>query len=220
MSLVVDKTEFAENLLGWWNQHQRKFPWRSTQKPYPTLISEIMLHRTRASQVVPVYEEFIKKYPTIATLSEASMRDVNKMLHPLGLHWRAASLYKAVRRIVAEHNGKVPAEKEALVSLPGISHYIAAAIRCFAFGCPETLLDTNTVRVLGRVFGITTTDGSRRRKKFGELYQSLIDEKRSREFNYAMIDLGAKVCTPKSPSCKICPVFQLCKYGSGKAERQ
>jgi len=124
------------------------------------------------------------------------------------------------KEIMLNNNGEIPSEREQLESLPGVSDYIASAVRCFAFGYSEVLLDTNTVRILGRVFGVKVTDGSRRSTRFSELYESVIDNRHAQGFNYAMIDLGALVCVPRDPLCKSCPIVEMCVYGkSGRVEK-
>jgi A/G-specific adenine glycosylase len=177
------------------------------------LIGEILLHSTRASQVVPIYNKFLRKYPTISALAKASFSDVTEILRPLGLLWRAEALYNMNQEIVTKFKGNIPVEKDDLMSLPGISSYIASAVRCFAFDRPEVLLDTNTVRIIGRVFGIKVTDISRRSKNFRVFYESILPKKNFRDFNYAMLDLGALVCIPSEPLCSICPISQQCVYG-------
>jgi A/G-specific adenine glycosylase len=213
-SININRTALSEELLKWWAKNQRKFPWRKTQDPYRILISEVLLHRTKAEQVVPIYSEFIAKYPTIKDLSIASLDNIKKMLYPLGLHWRTKLLHKMSVLVAKEYGGKIPSTKRELESLPGVSHYIASAVRCFAFDCPESLLDTNIVRILGRIFGIKTTDASRRSKRFQELSESILDKENTREFNYALIDLGALICKPKKPLCPACPLNQMCQLDS------
>jgi A/G-specific adenine glycosylase len=115
--------------------------------------------------------------------------------------------------IAQRYDGRIPDVEDDLKSLPGVGDYIAAAVRCFAFAHPEPLLDTNTVRILGRVFGVVVTDGSRRNKAFRELYKSVMDKVTPRDFGYALIDLGALLCLPGEPVCEMCPVNNLCKYG-------
>jgi len=212
--------DFAENLLKWWKKNKREFPWRKTRDPYKILVSEILLHRTRASQVIPVYLEFLNRFPTIAALSEASIENVKKLLYPVGLSWRTELLHKMGLEIMKKYEGKIPFKRKELEALPGVGHYITAAVRCFCYGYPEVLLDTNTVRIIGRVFGIEKTDSSRRSRQFRELYESLIDQRYPREFNYAMIDLGALLCKPRNPVCNICPLSEKCKYGIQKAKEK
>jgi A/G-specific adenine glycosylase len=212
-SININCNALSEKLLKWWAKNQRKFPWRKTQDPYKILISEVLLHRTKAEQVVPIYSEFIAKYPTITDLSIASLDNIKKLLYPLGLHWRTELLYQMSVLVAKEYEGKIPSTKRELESLPGVSGYIASAVRCFAFGYPESLLDTNIVRILGRIFGIKTTDESRRSKRFQELSEAILDKENSREFNFALIDLGALICRPREPLCISCPLNQICKMG-------
>lgn len=218
MSNLLISGDFAKNLLKWWKNNKRIFPWRKTWNSYEILVSEILLHRTRASQVTPVYLEFLERFPTIETLSNASIENVRKILYPLGLDWRTELLHKMTLEIVKTYGGRIPFKTEELEVLPGVGHYIAAAVRCFCYEQPEVLLDTNTVRIIGRFFGVEKTDGSRRSRRFRELYESVIDRNRPREFNYAMIDLGALVCRPKNPVCSICPLREKCTYRVHKLE--
>lgn len=208
--------EFQRRLFTWWQKNKRNYPWRTTRNPYRILISEILLHRTKADQVVLPYTQLIKKFKNVKDLSKASEVEVRKLLQSLGLHWRFKLLLDMAREITVRHGGEIPSEPEKLESLPGVSHYISSAVRCFAFGYPEILLDTNTVRILGRFFGTKVTDGSRRSKRFRELYNLIIDRKNPREFNYAMIDLGALICKPTNPRCPLCPLQNMCKHGCGK----
>lgn len=183
------------------------------------LVSEILLHRTRAEQVVPVYQQFIRQFPSVRHLAKARQARVTRILHPLGLFWRNKLLKPLAIEIVTAHKGKVPSSKSQLEDLPGVSKYIAAAVSCFAFGNPEPLLDTNTVRILGRMFGLIVGDGSRRNSRFSELYMSLMKIDDARDFNYAMIDLGALICRPKDPDCEICPAYDFCSYGLSRLGR-
>ncbi|MHA1949147.1 MAG: hypothetical protein ACXAAO_16140 [Candidatus Thorarchaeota archaeon] len=204
--------DFQKGLHLWWSQNQRTFPWRRSRDPYEILIAEILLHRTRAEQALSVYPDFIVKYPTVESLASAPRSDVLYELRPLGLRWRAEFLHDMARLIQNNHGGKIPIDKKALEHLPGVSHYIASAVRCFAFGKAEVLLDTNTVRITGRLFGIQITDGSRRSKRFQLLLENLLDINNPRQFNLALIDLGASVCKPKNPLCGVCPAVELCNY--------
>lgn len=221
LSHVIKREEFGSALLQWFKKNRRRFPWRETTNPFYTLVSEILLHRTKANQVLSVYNDFIEKFPTIDRLSSARFDEVRETIYSLGLNWRTKKLHAMAKEIMAKNNSKIPSEREHLESLPGVSHYIASAVRCFAFGYPEVLLDTNTVRILGRVFGMKVTDGSRRSARFRELYEFIIDSRHPQEFNYAMIDLGALVCSPRDPLCKLCPIVEMCIYGkSRRAEKE
>lgn len=214
--MSVESSDLAKKLLEWWGKNKRVFPWRETRDPYCVIVGEILLHRTKANQVVPVYNKFVEKLPTIIALVNASFAEVRETVYSLGLLWRTEALYEMAKDIVTKFEGEIPVEREKLESLPGISHYIASAVRCFAFGYPEVLLDTNTVRILGRVFGIKVSDCSRRNRNFQKLYESILDKENARDFNYAMLDLGALVCIPGEPLCNKCPLIRMCVYGSSR----
>jgi A/G-specific adenine glycosylase len=218
-SACADPETVSKKLLKWWATNQRKFPWRETRDPYHILISEILLHRTKAEQVKPIYAEFVAEFPTIGDLANGSFASLKTLLNPIGLYWRTRLLHEMATTIVSEYGTEIPFSKNQLESLPGVGQYIAAAVRCFAFNYPEPLLDTNTVRILGRIFGLEVTDASRRKKPFQELAQSVLDRANSREFNYALIDLGALICKPKKPLCSVCPLNQTCLFGLKLAER-
>ena len=173
----------------------------------------MLLHRTRARQVVPVYRKFLERFPSIEAIASTPPSEVRNLLYSLGLHWRSDFLYRTVMEIVRSYGGHIPEKREELEALPGVSHYIASAVRCFAFGYPDVLLDTNTVRITGRLFGIPITDSSRRSKRFRELLQFLIDSDRPKQFNFALIDLGALICRPEHPLCHQCPVRIMCHHG-------
>jgi len=215
----LERSDLAKKLLEWWGKNKRVFPWRETNDPYRVIVSEILLHRTKANQVVPVYNEFIKKFPTIGALAEASFVEVKETVYSLGLLWRTKALYKMAQDVVARFKNEIPIQREKLESLPGISHYIASAVRCFAFGYAEVLLDTNTVRIIGRIFGIRSSDSSRRCRTFRKLYEFILDKDNARNFNYAMLDLGALVCLPREPFCNICPIIYICIFGSHRLDK-
>ncbi len=206
----------ASRVLSWWKGNGRSFPWRKTRNPYEILISEVLLHRTRAEQVVPIYSSFVGKYPNVLSLSTVPSTSIEKLIHSLGLRWRARLIHGMIETIVSEYVGRVPDRLEDLRSLPGVSDYIASAVCVFAYGLDETLLDTNTVRIIGRVFGIPVSDSSRRSNAFRKLYQTLRGNANSKEFAYAMIDLGSAICTAKNPECHRCPVQLLCRFGRGR----
>ena len=178
-------------------------------------MAEVMLHRTQASQVVPIYEQFIKRYPTVSTLAKAKRKTLHDVLYPLGLHWRIDLIPDMTSDLMVNFNGRVPREKEALLTLSGISEYIASAVCCFAWNQPQPLIDTNTVRVIGRLFGLEIKDSSRRNRCFRELIAGLVDPDEPRTYNYALLDLAEGVCMKKrQPDCFRCPVRKYCTYGT------
>ena len=202
-------------ILKWWNSTgQRHFPWRETRDPFKVLVAEILLHRTKADQIVPLYQCFLEKYPGLHSIAESSPCELEKSFHSAGLHWRWKLLRSMAVDIETRFNGQIPQRYEDLISLSGVSHYIASAVRCFAFEYPDVLLDTNTVRVTGRIFGLPITDSSRRSKLFREVLGRFIDSKHPREFNFALIDFAAKVCRPKPkyPQHEDCPISKYCMF--------
>ncbi len=208
-------------ILQWGLDHRRNFPWRASSDPYRVLIAELLLHRTQARQVAGVYETFIQRYPTIQSLADADPRSVLALTHGLGLQWRSALLVQAAREIVEVHGGRIPEDRLSLMELPGVSEYVAGAVRCFAWGHPEPILDTNTVRVAGRVFGMPVRDSSRRSSQFRGLVGLLIDPDSPRESGWALLDLGAELCRPVNPECGLCPLQPFCAYArKGRAPRR
>lgn len=204
--------EFRRGILSWGRQNMIGYPWRTDREPFRVLIAEILLHRTRAEQVVSLYTRFLERFPDISHISSADYEDVERILRPAGLRWRIRNLYLMAQIISERHGGTIPENYEDLISLPGVSSYIASAVRCFAFGYPEPLLDTNTVRIAGRVFGLQTSDRSRRSIEFRKLMDLLIDRDNPEVFNYSMIDLGKLVCRARKPVCTMCPVMHICEY--------
>ena len=202
--------EMRKDLLQWWHTAKRKFPWRETHDPYKLIIAEVLLHRTRAEQVVPLYIMFIRRFPDVFALSRSTPDELSKMLHSGGLHWRWKLLHTMSKEIVVKFGGEIPSDFNELSALPGISHYIASAVRCFAFGYSDVLLDTNTVRVAGRVFGLKVTDSSRRSRSFRSFLQGWLDVQHPQEFNFALIDLAAQVCSAKTPQHEECCLKQYC----------
>jgi A/G-specific adenine glycosylase len=211
-----DVMAFRRTIIAWGREHFRPFPWRFTADPYRILMAEVMLHRTRAAQVVPVYSKFVGSYPDVPALARATGEELYKTLYPLGLRWRVALIYEMATHLAGRFNGSVPVEKEALLSLPGISDYIASAVRCFAWGYPDFLADTNTVRVVGRMFGLKIRDSSRRNSRFRNILAALVDMEYPRLYNYALLDVADRICVKKRPpECNVCPVAKWCIQAGG-----
>jgi len=200
-------------LLDWGKENYRSFPWRETDNPYHILLAELFLHRTQAKQVETVYKQVIKRYPTPADLLSVNPKRLRVTLYALGLHWRTELLLKMVHQIQQEHGGKVPHERETLLALPGVNAYIAGAVRCFAWNEPEALLDTNTVRIAGRLLGWEVKDSSRRSPHFRQALEALLDHENPRAFNYALLDLAHLVCLKRQPPhCAECPLKSACIF--------
>ncbi len=215
MEFSSKKDLFVDALLKWYTRNRRDFPWRRTSDPYVVLISEILLQKTRAGNIVTVFNKFIAKYPNAEKLSTASFSDLKNAIETLGLHTqRASKLQKLARVLVEKYNGKVPNNKEELIELPGIGFYIANAVLCFAFGYDAPLLDTNIGRIIERVFSVKVTGEERKKSRVWNKIGGFIPEGKSREYNYALIDFGALVCTAKNPRHNLCPLANICDYHS------
>jgi A/G-specific adenine glycosylase len=212
--------QFHTSLRSWDAQYRRVYPWRTTDEPFHIMMAELMLRRTQARQVVQIYKDFIAKYPHAHALAAAPAEDVARSLFSLGLSWRVPAFQQIARTLVERYAGKVPSSYEALVALPGIGDYVASAVCCFAFGQSLIVVDTNTVRVAGRLFGIPTHAESRRRKPVRTLLQTLLDREDPKSYNYAMLDLAALICTPASPNCSACPLLSYCVTGQEQTSCQ
>jgi len=212
-SHTVNVSQYRSLLKDWGRRHLREFPWRETRDPYQVLMAEYMLLRTQAKQVVPVYNKFLECYPSLSSLAKAPKGEVYEVLAPLGLKWRAEYVYEAGQILATDYGGEVPLDVNELMSLPGISVYIARAVRCLVLDIPEPLIDTNTVRIVGRLFGLEVKSSSRRNSRFRSLIEALVDPEDPRLYNLSMLDLGAAVCTSRKPNCRGCPLLDLCVHG-------
>ncbi|MGP6294181.1 DNA-binding protein [Caldiplasma sukawensis] len=188
----------------------RRFPWRGVDDPYRIFIAEVMLHRTRAENVVPVYERFLERFPDAESLVGADMMEVADIMDSLGLRWRSKLLKESFIDIVERFHGKIPVNKSDLLSLPGVGDYISSAVSLFAGGSREVLIDTNTLRVICRINGETVTDSRRKDRRIREVYSRLLNNSDPVTFAYSMIDLASLICTPKNPRCLDCPVHVHC----------
>lgn len=203
---------FTRHLLAW-NQsdNQRTMPWKGLRDPYRIWLSEIILQQTRVEQGLPYYERFISTYPTVEHLAAAPEAAVFKLWEGLGYYSRCRNLLATARFISNDCGGKFPASYDELLRLPGVGPYTAAAIASFAWNLPHAVLDGNVFRVLARYFGqampIDSTEGKR---WFAEQAQLLLPEQQAGEYNQAIMDLGAVVCTPKNPACESCPLANRC----------
>jgi A/G-specific adenine glycosylase len=203
-----------ERILKWSKSNLRVFPWRITSDPYKILIAEIMLHRTQASQVEEVYKTFVEKYPDFKSICKTGKLKILSELSRLGLKWRAKFLYQLSCTLSQDYNGIIPFDKGKLLALSGVGPYISSAFLCFAYDSPEPILDTNTVRVIGRLFGLKITDSSRRSKKFEDLMKELVNLGNCRLFSLTLIDFADAICKSKNPLCNKCMLNTICDYYS------
>jgi A/G-specific adenine glycosylase len=203
---------FQERLLSWYADNKRDLPWRKTSDPYNILVSEIMLQQTQVERVIPKYEEFLQKYPTLEALAEAPVEEVKQTWYPLGYNIRPLRLHSIAREAVEKYGGRIPDDPETLQSLKGIGRYTAGAVLSFAFGREAPILDTNVRRVLHRVFvGQGDANGYGVQKELWALSEALIPAGQVYDFNQALMDFGATLCTARKPLCLVCPLSAICK---------
>jgi A/G-specific adenine glycosylase len=195
-------------LLAWYARSGRQLPWRRTRDPYRVLVSEVMLQQTQVSRVVPKYREWLRRYPSLEALAAASTPEVREAWYPLGYNIRPLRLRAIARTVVRRHGGRLPETREGLLALKGVGAYTAGAVLSFAFGRDAAILDTNVRRVLRRVW---MGERSRvRDRALWELAARLLPPGRAYDFNQALMDLGATICTARSPRCGTCPLAGVC----------
>jgi A/G-specific adenine glycosylase len=209
--LPAQKRKFRERLLKWYAQHGRDLPWRHTRDPYHILVSEIMLQQTQVDRVLPKYQEWLVKYPTMEDLAEAPLADVKKTWYPLGYNIRPVRLHSIACDSVARYGGSLPRAPEKLLAFKGIGRYTAGAIRAFAFHEDAPILDTNVRRVLQRIFVGGGQPKKTQSTALWNLSQAMIPKGRGYDFNQALMDFGATVCTARKPYCLLCPMKDFCK---------
>jgi len=198
-------------LLAWYRRHGRDLPWRKTSDPYHILVSEIMLQQTQVDRVLPKYAEWLEKYPSLHALASAPEHDVAQTWRPLGYNIRPKRLQSIAREAVAHYGGRLPADEETLLSFKGIGQYTAGAIRSFAFRERAAILDTNVARVLFRVFIGSGDPKSHAMKKHLWSVSAAVLPRDVFDFNQALMDFGAIVCSARSPKCLVCPMSKNCR---------
>ena len=205
------KQAIQNALLSWFGKHRRKLPWREDLSPYRVWISEIMLQQTRTATVLPYFRRWMKAFPDIQTLARADLSRVLKAWEGLGYYSRARNLHRAARLIMKDRRGNVPKTLEDLLRLPGIGRYTAGAILSIAFGKDVPVVDGNVMRVLSRLFAFSGDISlSSTQHRFWELAGDLLPQRKAREFNPALMEFGARVCTPRNPACARCPLRGHC----------
>ena len=205
-------TRFRKNLLAWFTQFQRELPWRRSHDPYRVWLSEIMLQQTRVAAAIPFYELFLVRFPDVRALAGAPQDEVLRCWSGLGYYSRARNLQKAAQQIVALHNGVFPTAQAEVLALPGVGEYTAAAILSIAYGQKLAVVDGNVARVLARLQAIRgDLRAGHRWKELRKTAGTLLAPNAPGNWNQAMIELGATICTPKSPQCLLCRVSKFCQ---------
>ncbi len=203
---------FVKRLLAWYAKNKRDLPWRrDAHDPYHVWISETLLQQTQVATVIPYYERFLARFPTVRSLAEAHLDDVLKVWEGAGYYARARNLHRAAQEIAARFDGKVPSTVEELLTLPGIGRYTAGAVASIAFNRDAPALDGNVTRVLCRYFDIAShPKSSQVQEGLWELAGNLLPQGRAGNFNQALMELGATICTPRRPECAACPLKRSC----------
>ncbi len=201
----------ADRLTEWYHSHKRDLPWRKTDDPYKIWISEVMLQQTRVDTVIPYYHRFLEAFPTVHHLAEATQQQVLKQWEGLGYYSRGRNLHHAAKTVSADFNGKLPSTYKEITGLKGVGPYTAAAVLSIAFSKPYAVVDGNVTRVLSRFFGIEDDiRAGATKKQIQELADGLLPEENPGDFNQAVMELGATVCTPHNPDCGSCPLSNEC----------
>ena len=212
---------FTPRLLEWYRKHGRSLPWRGHPDPYAVWVSEIMLQQTRVETVIPYFEKWMRLFPTVKALAEASERDVLNTWEGLGYYSRARNLHKAAKIVREQYDGELPRDLKELRKLPGIGRYTVGAIASIAFGMDEPTLDGNLRRVFARLFDVSEPADSRTGEKIlWGLAQEHLPEGIAGDYNQALMDLGATICLPKNPRCLICPLIEFCQSRANGAQER
>jgi len=195
-------------LLEWYAAQARDLAWRRTRDPYAILVAEVMLQQTQVDRVIPKWHAWLARFPTLASLAEASRADAIREWQGLGYNLRAVRLHDIACQVVAEYDGQLPRTVDGLLRLKGIGRYTAGAVACFAYEQPVAMVDTNVRRVLSRVFGLEpgAVEGTA---------DDLVPAQAAYAWNQALMDLGATICTARAPRCPACPVRTACRSGRG-----
>lgn len=213
--------KLAKLLLGWYTQYARNLPWRDLRDPYAIWISEIMLQQTRVETVIPYFKKWMEIFPGISDLAKASESEVLSAWEGLGYYNRARSLRSSAHKIMKEYDGNLPENLKDLMKLPGIGRYTAGAIASIAFNQNVTTLDGNIRRVFSRIFDIDEIVNSPEGEKaLWDLLERELPFGNASAFNQALMDLGATICSPKSPQCEICPVITECLARKNGTEQE
>ena len=236
--MLLSPAVFSRRLLAWYDQCHRKLPWRTDRacrdgngngkgpapaatNPYHVLVSEAMLQQTQVATVVPYFNRFVQRFPTLADLAAADEQEVLRIWQGLGYYSRARNLQAAARTVVRDYGGELPRERDELLKLPGVGRYTAGAVSSIAFDRRSPILDGNVTRVLCRIDRIETDPrGKTTQELLWRRAEEILPRSRAGTFNSALMELGAMVCTPRSPQCLICPVRDHCEgFAAGVQEK-
>lgn len=216
-----DRLGIARPLLRWYDGVKRDLPWRRAPSPYKTLVSEFMLQQTVVATVEPYFHRFLERFPDLVSLAAAAEDDVTAAWSGLGYYARARNLHAAAKAVMERHDGDLPSDEDALAALPGVGPYTAAAVAAIGFGARTFALDGNGARVTARLWGVAQSiDLPATRLALRARGEGEVPSKRAGDFNQAVMELGATVCTPRTPACAACPLASRCRARlTGAAQR-
>ncbi len=200
------------SLLEWGRRNYRDFPWRRPSSAYASLIAEVFLQRTKAGQVLPVYREFLQRFPNPEAIQQASYKEVHVFVRRLGLFWRTRKIKRMAAYVVEKLGGRIPSATEELVQIPSVGSYVSAAVRSFYYGKADAVIDSNIARFYVRFFGIKPASEPRRQREVRETAKAMITRKNHRRLNLALLDFTWSVCVPRNPRCPDCILNKICKY--------
>ena len=210
--------KFQNSLIRWFQTHNERLPWRRTRDPYKIWVSEIMLQQTTVGAVIPYYQKFVRKFPNCRGLAQVPLKDVLSLWSGLGYYSRARNLHKGAKLVMEKYQGRLPKDPKALQKIPGIGRYTAGAIASIAFQKNVPLVDGNVMRVYARLFWITK-DIKKHQGYFWKIAQDAMAQRRPGDFNQGLMELGRRICTPKNPDCRQCPLRKYCvAFSKGKPE--
>ncbi len=220
MAGTLGESSVAADLVAWYRANRRALPWRMDRDPYRVWLAEAMLQQTRVATVIPYYERFLARFPTLADLAASGEAEVLKLWENLGYYSRARNLRRAAIRVVQDFGGRLPDNRDDLLKLPGVGDYMAGAILSIAFDQPVAAVDGNVKRVLGRLFAMDTPVNERAgHELIAARAGELVPADSPGEFNQALMDLGSAICTPRKPDCPHCPLQNHCRaWKEGRQE--
>ena len=212
----TESENLSQDLVAWYLATKRDLPWRRLEHdPYAVWISEVMLQQTQVRTVIPYFQRWMARFPTVAALADSRLEEVLRYWAGLGYYARARNLHRAAQIIVAKYSGRIPSDRSDLSDLPGVGRYTAGAIRSIAFNQAAPIVDANVARVLSRLYAIEgDPKSSSSQARLWELAEKLIPPGRARDFNQGLMELGALVCTPTDPACEKCPILSHCVAGN------
>jgi len=202
--------ETVQKILIWYDKYKRDFPWRYTKDPYKVMIAEFMLHRTKADQVVPIFLNFIKKFPDVHSLAEADPEEIKRITEHLGLHWRSKQFIEASKYLIQNFEGKFPVSYNNLRKIPGIGSYTAGVILTVCFNKPAPVVDSNIGRFINRYYGLNLIGEIRRKNEITKIAGELFSCNNPGKFLFALVDFSSLVCKPQKPLCDKCRLNNSC----------